>query len=191
MLADEMGLGKTIQAIALLKELMCTYKVTRPFLISVPLSTIENWRREFKLWCPEARLITYLGRVSSRKIIRDLDWHANLKSMSGEVAVPNFNVLLTSYEFLRTDFNQFVKTEWQCFIIDEGQKMKNNNSSFFRKCAAVHAQFKVLLSGTPLQNNIEELYNLIEFLDPVKFGAAFKTKMHELRTVNILSKDDP
>ena len=62
-------------------------------------------------------------------------------------------------------------------IIDEGQKMKNNNSSFFKKCMAIHAQFKVLLSGTPLQNNVDELYNLMEFLDPVKFGQAFKTRM--------------
>mmetsp|Transcript_32893 Transcript_32893/g.43355 ORF Transcript_32893/g.43355 Transcript_32893/m.43355 type:complete len:139 (-) Transcript_32893:2340-2756(-) len=69
--------------------------------------------------------------------------------------------------------------------------MKNNNSLFFRKCMAIHSQFKVLLSGTPLQNNIEELYNLLEFLDPVKFGPAFKAKMHRLKTGNILSKDSP
>ena len=62
MLADEMGLGKTIQAIAFIKELVYEYKVTRPFLISVPLSTIENWRREFQTWFPEANLVTYLGK---------------------------------------------------------------------------------------------------------------------------------
>mmetsp|Transcript_32893 Transcript_32893/g.43356 ORF Transcript_32893/g.43356 Transcript_32893/m.43356 type:complete len:135 (-) Transcript_32893:2874-3278(-) len=80
MLADEMGLGKTIQAIGLIKELLFTYKVTRPFLISVPLSTIENWRREFKLWCPEARIVTYLGCSKSRQILRDLDFSFPLKS---------------------------------------------------------------------------------------------------------------
>ena len=80
MLADEMGLGKTIQAIAFIKELMFTYKITRPFLISVPLSTIENWRREFKLWCPEAHVVTYLGKQSSRKIIQDLELFFTLKS---------------------------------------------------------------------------------------------------------------
>ena len=63
MLADEMGLGKTIQTIAFIKELMAVHKITRPFLISVPLSTIENWRREFKLWCPEAHVVTYRGRA--------------------------------------------------------------------------------------------------------------------------------
>ena len=71
----------------------------------------------------------------------------------------------------------FAPVEWQALIIDEGQKMKNNNSFFFRKCMALHAQFKVLLSGTPLQNCIEELFALMEFLDPVKFGSAFRQRM--------------
>ena len=153
MLADEMGLGKTIQAIAFIKELMVVHKVTRPFLISVPLTTIENWRREFKLWCPEARVVTYIGKGASRKIIADLELSFDLQSTSAscqDLAIPSFNVLLTSYDHLRSDFATFAPIEWQVLIIDEGQKIKNNNSGFFRKCMAVHAQFKVLLSGTPL-----------------------------------------
>ena len=102
----------------------------------------------------------------------------------------SFNVLLTSYDFLRSDFQVLTPIEWQALIIDEGQKMKNNDSRFFKKCMCLHAQFKVLLSGTPLQNNIEELFNLMEFLDPVKFGAAFKRRMLELRTANLLSAQD-
>ena len=151
MLADEMGLGKTIQAIAFIKELMVTFGITRPFLVSVPLSTIENWRREFQIWCPEARVVTYLGRASSSSLVRTLDFYHTLKTGTGvDLTIPSFNVLLTSFDYLRSDFNVFAAIEWQSFIIDEGQKMKNNNSAFFRKCRAIHAQFKILLSGTPL-----------------------------------------
>lgn len=107
-----------------------------------------------------------------------------------EIKLPSFNVLLTPFDFLRADFDFFCSTEWLAMIIDEGQKMKNNNSSFFKKCMTIHAQFRVLLSGTPLQNNIEELYNLLEFLDPKQFGNAFKERMHNLKTGNILSVND-
>lgn len=179
MLADEMGLGKTIQTIAFIKELMFIQKITRPFLISVPLSTVENWRREFKLWCPEARLVVYQGKSSSRKIIEDLELYFDLQAPNGnDMAIPSFNVLLTSFDFLRTDFRVFTPIEWQALIIDEGQKMKNNNTSFFKRALGIHASFRVLLSGTPMQNNIDELFNLLQFLDPVKFGQPFRERMH-------------
>ena len=69
MLADEMGLGKTMQSIGFIKEVMQRYKITRPFLIAVPLSTIENWRRELKLWCPEAKVVVYYGKSKSRELL--------------------------------------------------------------------------------------------------------------------------
>ena len=113
MLADEMGLGKTIQAIAFIKELMVVHRITRPFLVSVPLSTIENWRREFKLWCPEARVVTYLGKTSSRKVIQDLELFFDLRAPNGaDLSIPSFNVLLTSFDYLRSDFIVFSAIEW-------------------------------------------------------------------------------
>lgn len=140
MLADEMGLGKTIQTIAFIKELMSVHKITRPFLISVPLSTVENWRREFNLWCPEARLVVYQGNSNSRKLIENIEFYFDLLCPNGDsMRIPSFNVLLTSFDFLRSDFNVLAPIEWQALIIDEGQKMKNNNSSFFKKCMALHA----------------------------------------------------
>lgn len=83
---------------------MVVHKITRPFLISVPLSTIENWRREFKLWCPEARVVTYMGKSNSRQLIQDMEMYYNLQSQNGKnLQIPSFNVLLTSYDFLRSD----------------------------------------------------------------------------------------
>ena len=160
-LADEMGLGKTIQTIGFLKELFIRYKITRPFLVTVPLSTIENWSRELKTWFPEARVVQYLGNKESRYICRTADFFLDLK----DINIPKFNVLLCSYESLRNDFSFFAKLEWACLVIDEGQKIKNNNSKFFKMCNALKSNFRVLLSGTPLQNNFEELFNLMEFLD--------------------------
>lgn len=138
MLADEMGLGKTMQSIGLIKEMMQKFKITRPFLIAVPLSTIENWRRELKLWCPEAKVVVYYGKGKSRDLLQKTEFFFNVESHSGEtMRVPSFNVMLTSFDYLRSDFHTFGKIEWQVFIIDEGQKMKNNNSTFFKKCSAI------------------------------------------------------
>ena len=113
MLADEMGLGKTIQMIAFIKELMIVHKITRPFLISVPLSTLENWRREFKLWCPEARVLTYNGKPTSRKIIQEMELFFKLQVPNlQDITIPSFNVLLTSFDHLRSDFAIFAPIEW-------------------------------------------------------------------------------
>ena len=121
MLADEMGLGKTMQSIGLIKEMMQKYKITRPFLIAVPLSTIENWRRELKLWCPEAKVVVYYGKGKSRDLLQKTEFFFNIESPSGEtMKVPSFNVMLTSFDYLRSDFHTFGKIEWQVFIIDEG-----------------------------------------------------------------------
>ena len=94
----------------------------------------------------------------------------------------SFNVLLTSYDFLRSDFQVFTPIEWQALIIDEGQKMKNNDSRFFKKCMCLHAQFKVLLSGTPLQNNIEELFNLNLRIKPVLQEVEGKSRENKRNT---------
>jgi SNF2 family DNA or RNA helicase len=94
-------------------------------------------------------------------------------------------VLLTSYESLFRDFFELAKIEWQAFFIDEGQKLKNNNSKLFKKCQALKTHFKVLLSGTPLQNGFDELFNLLSFLDPVKFNQTFRANLTALRTQNL------
>lgn len=131
-----MGLGKTVQAIAFISELVYTHKISRPFLVAVPLSTINNWKREFEFWLPEVNVLMYHGKGASRKIARELMfYHNNLSAGNGqELFIPKFNVLLTSYESLFRDFFELAKIEWQAFFIDEGQKLKNNNSKLFKKC---------------------------------------------------------
>lgn len=149
-LADEMGLGKTIQAIAFIRQVMFIQKITRPFLVAVPLSVIENWRREFDKWLPEANVLIFSGSKDARKKIENLEFFMSLKSNGQDLHVPKFNVLLTSYDALRTDFMVFVPFEWQALIIDEGQRMKNNNSKLFQMLSQLCVQFRLLLSGTPL-----------------------------------------
>ena len=108
-----MGLGKTIQAIAFIAELLFTYKISRPFLITVPLSTINNWKREFELWLPEVSVILYQGKGKSRKIARDLLFYYKTKAANKkELFIPKFNVLLTSYEYIMRDFLDLAKIEW-------------------------------------------------------------------------------
>jgi chromodomain-helicase-DNA-binding protein 4 len=86
-------------------------------------------------------------------------------------------VLLCSYETLRSEIKLLLGLEWQVVVIDEGQRLKNNASKMFKMSSALRSRFRLLLSGTPLQNNFEELYNLLEFLDPVKFNAKFRKEL--------------
>lgn len=130
-LADEMGLGKTIQAIGFIRQVMFCQKITRPFLVAVPLSVIENWRRELDKWLPEANVVTYLGSRQSRSLIQKLEFFFPLKSNGQELHIPKFNVLLTSFDCLRNDFITLAPFAWQAVIVDEGQRVKNNDSKLF------------------------------------------------------------
>ena len=88
--------------------------------------------------------------------------------------IPMFNVLLTSYNMLQLDYKHLININWRCVIIDEGQRLKSNDSKIFKMGMTLRTEFKVLLSGTPLQNNIHELFNLLECLDSKKFNQAFR-----------------
>lgn len=112
-LADEMGLGKTLQSIGLVSELINRQKITRPFLIVVPLSTLENWRREFEQWCPEAQLLVLSGSKQSRLIAQKLDFYFDLKSNLGrKLCIPKFNVLLCAYDTLKLEIHNILRVEW-------------------------------------------------------------------------------
>jgi len=160
-LADEMGLGKTVQTIALIAYLM-EYKDNRgPFLVIVPLSTLSNWVSEFAKWCPMARVITYKGIPAQRK-----------KLYKDEVRKGHFNVLLTTYEYIIKDKASLRKTEWQYAIVDEGHRMKNAQSKFAVVLGTQYiTRYRVLLTGTPLQNNLPELWALLNFLLPSIFNS--------------------
>ena len=160
-LADEMGLGKTIQAIALLAYVMEFKHNNGPFLIVVPLSTLSNWVNELSKWAPDMMKVVYKGTPPVRKqMYRD------------EVEGGQFNVLLTTYEYIMKDKSQLKKFHWQYIIVDEGHRMKNAQSKFAQTLGSVYqSRHRVLLTGTPLQNNLPELWALLNFLLPTIFSS--------------------
>ena len=161
-LADEMGLGKTIQTIGLLAHLVESKDNRGPFLVVVPLSTLSNWRDEFKKWSPTLTVLNYKGVPAVRKAI-----------FNRQVAPGKFNVLLTTYEFVMKDKASLKKIEWQYAIVDEGHRMKNKQGKFAQILSQQYkTKHRVLLTGTPLQNNLQEMWSLLNFLLPTVFDEA-------------------
>lgn len=186
-LADEMGLGKTIQTVTFLYSLFKEGHCKGPFLVSVPLSTIINWEREFELWAPDLYCITYVGDKDSRAIIREneltFDDGANRGGRPSKIkSQVKFNVLLTSYELISIDSTCLGSIEWSVLVVDEAHRLKSNQSKFFRLLAGYHINYKLLLTGTPLQNNLEELFHLLNFLNKDKFNdlAAFQNEFADV-----------
>lgn len=159
-LADEMGLGKTIQTIALISYLMETLKLTGPFLIIVPLSTMTNWSMEFEKWAPQVQRIEYKGVPAQRKALQHQIRHGQ------------FNVLLTTYEYIIKDRPALCKTKWLYLIVDEGHRMKNAHSKLTTVLTQHYSmRYRLILTGTPLQNNLPELWALLNFLLPDVFNS--------------------
>eukprot|EP01034_Spumella_vulgaris_P021763 gene21763-27819_t len=160
-LADEMGLGKTIQTIALLAYLMEYKHNNGPFLIVVPLSTLSNWVNEFNKWAPDMLKVVYKGAPDDRKRI-----------FKDDVEAGHLNVLLTTYEYIMKDKSSLRKLTWQYIIVDEGHRMKNAQSKFAQTLGTVYqSRHRILLTGTPLQNNLPELWALLNFLLPTIFSS--------------------
>ncbi|XP_072314762.1 chromodomain-helicase-DNA-binding protein 3 isoform X4 [Eucyclogobius newberryi] len=177
-LADEMGLGKTIQTIVFLYSLFKEGHTKGPFLVSAPLSTIINWEREFEMWAPDFYVVTYTGDKDSRAIIRENEFFFDDNVVKGgkktfkvrREAPIKFHVLLTSYELVTIDQTALKSIDWACLVVDEAHRLKNNQSKFFRRLNDYKINHKLLLTGTPLQNNLEELFHLLNFLTPNRFN---------------------
>ncbi|XDV51511.1 hypothetical protein PO909_020374 [Leuciscus waleckii] len=177
-LADEMGLGKTVQTIVFLYSLYKEGHSKGPFLVSAPLSTIINWEREFEMWAPDFYVVTYTGDKDSRAVIRENEFtfeDSAVKSgrkvfrMKKDTPI-KFHVLLTSYELITIDQAILGSITWACLVVDEAHRLKNNQSKFFRILNGYKIYYKLLLTGTPLQNNLEELFHLLNFLTPERFN---------------------
>ncbi|PVU97191.1 hypothetical protein BB561_000696 [Smittium simulii] len=154
-LADEMGLGKTIQTISLITYLIEKKKQPGPFLIIVPLSTITNWIQEFEKWAPEVVCICHKGSPAQRK------------EMVNHIKRGAFNVVLTTYDFIIRDRLILSKAKWVHMIIDEGHRMKNVNSKLaITLTQHYNTRYRLILTGTPLQNNLPELWALLNFVLP-------------------------
>ncbi|KAK2513569.1 Chd5 [Columba guinea] len=181
-LADEMGLGKTVQTIVFLYSLYKEGHSKGPYLVSAPLSTIINWEREFEMWAPDFYVVTYTGDKESRSVIRENEFSfednairsgKKVFRMKKEAQI-KFHVLLTSYELITIDQAVLGSIEWACLVVDEAHRLKNNQSKFFSQFFRVlncyKIDYKLLLTGTPLQNNLEELFHLLNFLTPERFN---------------------
>ncbi|XP_031150634.1 chromodomain-helicase-DNA-binding protein 4a isoform X3 [Sander lucioperca] len=177
-LADEMGLGKTVQTAVFLYSLYKEGHSKGPFLVSAPLSTIINWEREFEMWAPDMYVVTYVGDKDSRAVIRENEFSFEDNAIRGgkkasrmkKDSSVKFHVLLTSYELITIDMAILGSIDWACLVVDEAHRLKNNQSKFFRVLNNYPLQHKLLLTGTPLQNNLEELFHLLNFLTPERFS---------------------
>uniref|UniRef100_A0A0K0G120 E1A-binding protein p400 (inferred by orthology to a human protein) n=1 Tax=Strongyloides venezuelensis TaxID=75913 RepID=A0A0K0G120_STRVS len=157
-LADEMGLGKTLQTISLLAYLVEKERIWRPHLIIVPTSVILNWDMEFKKWCPNFKTLVYHGTAKERGDLR-----------KGWTKDDSFDVVITSYKIIINDINVFRKRKWQYLILDEAHTIKNFKSQAWQKLVNLKSMNRLLLTGTPLQNDLMELHSLLKFLMPTIF----------------------
>ncbi|KAL3476127.1 SNF2 family N-terminal domain-containing protein [Aspergillus californicus] len=154
-LADEMGLGKTIQTISLITHIIEKKRNNGPFLVIVPLSTLTNWNLEFEKWAPAVSRIVYKGPPNTRK------------QQQQNIRWGNFQVLLTTYEYIIKDRPILSKIKWTHMIVDEGHRMKNAQSKLSSTLSQYYiSRYRLILTGTPLQNNLPELWALLNFVLP-------------------------
>lgn len=158
-LGDEMGLGKTCQTISLLLYISGSLGKKGRFLVLSPLSVMENWRREMECFAPSLTVLRYYGDKERRaEIQRDPD-------------TQDFNVLLTTYELCLKDASFLRRWKWKALVVDEAHRLKNQNSLLHQKLTQFSVGFRIMLTGTPIQNNLQELYSLLSFIQPSIFTA--------------------
>ncbi|KAK6223041.1 SNF2 superfamily protein [Colletotrichum tabaci] len=161
-LADEMGLGKTVQTISLIAHTR-EQNYLGPHLIVAPLSTLSNWMDEFEKWCPDIPVVLFHGDAKQRAKIRKEQLDPNIKN---GVPTKKFPVVCTSYEMVLRERATLAKFKWAFIIIDEGHRMKNFESKLFQELENFTSATRMLITGTPLQNNLRELWALLHFLLP-------------------------
>ncbi|KAI9923825.1 hypothetical protein ASPWEDRAFT_109939 [Aspergillus wentii DTO 134E9] len=162
-LADEMGLGKTVQAISMI-AFFKEKNIPGPFLIAAPLSTVSNWVDEFRRWTPDIETVLYHGNKNDRAAIRkNFMKQQNQRDM-------DFPVVCTSYEICMNDRKFLSQYQWKYIVVDEGHRLKNMNCRLIKELLNYNSANRLLITGTPLQNNITELWSLLHFLLPEIFN---------------------
>jgi chromodomain-helicase-DNA-binding protein 7 len=169
-LADEMGLGKTVQSVSIVNYLTAQKKIRGPYLVVAPLSTIPHWKREFEGWT-DLNTIVYHGSAKSREVIRKFEWNYNTSKNSNANKIYKFNVLVTTYEIIIADFSILKNIHWKYLVVDEAHRLKNKSSKLAENLKNFYYDNILLLTGTPIQNNLEELWSLLNFVDPQKFNS--------------------
>ncbi|NXL75883.1 CHD8 protein, partial [Leptocoma aspasia] len=174
-----MGLGKTIQSIAFLQEVHGA-GVRGPYLVIAPLSTIANWEREFGTWTG-LNTIVYHGSLASRQMIQQYEMYCKDSK---------FDALITTFEMILSDCPELREVQWRCVVIDEAHRLKNRHCKLLDSLKHMDLEHKVLLTGTPLQNTVEELFSLLHFLEPAQFPseAEFLKDFGDLKTEEQVQK---
>jgi SWI/SNF-related matrix-associated actin-dependent regulator of chromatin subfamily A member 5 len=168
-LADEMGLGKTLQSISIVAYMNQYLNQKGPHLIMVPKSTLSNWMNEFNRFCPSIRTLRFHGTKEERdEIINDRLKNAKAASENER----DWDVLITTYEVVNLEKHILTKIHWTYLIIDEAHRLKNEASMFSQTVRLLQTKYRLLLTGTPLQNNLHELWALLNFLLPDVFSSS-------------------
>lgn len=165
-----MGLGKTVQTSAFLGYLAEAQQCRGPFLVMVPLSTVPNWAREFRRWLPQMNLVVYIGDAASREVIRGFEF--SNEGGNRRARPHGFEVLLTTYEMALKDGGILSRIRWEYLLVDEAHRLKNAESALYTELMGWTFENKLLITGTPLQNSMKELWALLHFLDSERFPDA-------------------
>ena len=161
-LADEMGLGKTLQTVTFLSMLFYRKQIAGPFLLVVPLITVDAWRREFAKWVPDMNVIVYHGNKDSRQLVEEYEFYQIEGGLrKRDIA---FHVLITTYEMVLADQAVLKRFDWQFLAIDEAHRLKNEESKLFDAMYRFKTANTLLITGTPIQNDLNELFTLLHFL---------------------------
>ncbi|XP_065355033.1 chromatin-remodeling ATPase INO80 [Calliphora vicina] len=165
-LADEMGLGKTVQSIAFLCHIAEKYGVWGPFLVISPASTLHNWQQEMARFAPDFNIVPYWGSPNERKILRQFWEQKDLHTKDA-----SFHVVITSYQLIVSDYKYFNRIKWQYMVLDEAQAIKSATSMRWKLLLGFNCRNRLLLSGTPIQNSMAELWALLHFIMPTLFDS--------------------
>ena len=166
-LADEMGLGKTLQSISVLVYMKEFQNDHGPHLIIVPKSTLSNWMNELARWAPTLKAVKFHGDKATREEMIEKTLCPGRKNSDRD-----WNVVVTTYEICNIEKNTFMKFAWSYLIIDEAHRLKNEASTFSKTVRMFETRYRILLTGTPLQNSLHELWALLNFLVPDVFASA-------------------
>ncbi|GKY91232.1 hypothetical protein MPSEU_000095800 [Mayamaea pseudoterrestris] len=174
-LADEMGLGKTVQIVCYIEHIFRVEKIRRPFLVVIPLSTVEHWRREFQGWTDMVCCVYHDRQRIWRDVLREYEWYFEDRPHTAEFL--KFDVLITTYDTLVSDFDIISQIPFRVAVVDEAHRLRNQKGKLLECMREISAkgtmqygfQSRILMSGTPLQNDLNELWSLLNFIEPSKF----------------------
>lgn len=185
-LADEMGLGKTVQLVTTLIEVSKASGIRGPYLVLAPLSTLYHWEHELKNWS-DLNAVVYHGNPLSKDIIQRYEL-CKIENGVRDTEKLNCEVIITNYETFMSDFEIFRRIEWRYLILDEGHRLKNHQSKCYGLLQQTTYKHCTLLTGTPIQNNVEELWSLLHLLHPKIFDdlAAFLEEFGQIDNAQTL-----